>query len=498
MDDKEYTIDLLEVAEILKENHKPIGKITVGCIIAAILYLLIASPVYESVATLQIKQQSKGGGMLAALAGLGGADFLGMSSMQMGTYKEIITSRGVVIPVIEATEEKGGWFGEKKYPSYEGYVKNRITTESIKMTDILQVKVTGNTPEKAQKVNKLLLENFFKRMADLNSAEKGTMKNFLTNRVKAAQEELDKAEVALEKFKTENKIISPTANADIFANRIMEVEKQAAINQVEMEAAQAKLAAINSQLSGNGAASADNKTIQRYNEELAKLEAERISYVDKYTEKHPKMIEVNDRIAKLKSKVQEEINKVAALQAPSDNTVHQELVAGKFQSEGEVAVTRQKAAALQQVIDQNNAELAKLPAVEREYITLERDFKVANEIYLMLTKKLEETKITEHQQPDNVLIVDEPTLPERPAFPKKATTLILAALLGLLGSGGYVVIKELMNKPIRGIEDIKQFVELPVLGMIPDETDLAVSLESTRQIKELTWLDKLEAYIWKR
>ena len=496
MDDKEYTIDLLEVAEIIKENIKPIARMT-GCFVGlAIIYLIIAViffPKYESEATLQIKQQSKGGGMLAALAGVGGADFLGMGSMQMGTYKEIIKSRGVVIPVIEATEEKKG----EKYPAYEGYVKSRISVNDIKLTDILKVKVNAETAEKAQKVNQLLIENFLKRVAELNSDEKGSMKKFLTSRVKTAQEELIKAETALEKFKAEHKIISPTANAEIFANRIMEVEKQAALNQVEMEAAQAKLAAINSQLSGSGAAAADNRIIQRYNDELAKLEAERISYVDKYTEKHPKMIEVNDRIAKLKSKVQEEINKVAALQAPSDNDVHQQLVAGKYQSEGEVTVTRQKAAALQQVIDQNNAELVKLPAVEREYITLERDFKVANEIYLMLTKKLEETKITEHQNPDNVLVVDAPTLPDGRSSPRLKLGLLLAILMGVLLSSGYVVAEELMHKTIRSKEDIKQFLELPVLGTLPDELALADAAVAAQEPKEPTWRDKLKEFIWK-
>lgn len=496
MDDKDYTIDLMEVAEIIKENRKPIARMT-GCVIAlSIVYLIIALlffPKYESEATLQIKQQSKGGGMLAALAGFSGTDFIGMGSMQMGTYKEIIKSRGVVVPVIEATEEKKG----EKYPEYESYVKKRISVEEIKLTDILKVKANAETAEKAQKVNQLLLENFLKRMAELNSDEKGSMKQFLTDRVKAAQEELNKAETALEKFKAENRIISPTANADIFANRIIEVEKQAAINQVEMEAAQAKLTAINSQLSGSGATSADNKTIQQYNSELAKLEAERISYVDKYTEKHPKMIEVNDRIAKLKSKVQEEINKVAALQAPSDNEVHQALVTGKYQSEGEVTVTRQKAAALQQVIDQNNAELAKLPALEREYITLERDFKVANEIYLMLTKKLEETKITEHQNPDNVLIVDAPTLPDSRSSPALKLSLVGAAILGLLLSCSYVVVKELMHKSIRGVEDVRFFLELPVLGLLPDEVVTAKVSATIQESKEPSWCDKLKEFIWK-
>ena len=66
--EQEYTIDLLEVANILVENRRPIAKITGGFILLAILYLLIASPVYESEALLRIKQDKGLGSSLLDMA----------------------------------------------------------------------------------------------------------------------------------------------------------------------------------------------------------------------------------------------------------------------------------------------------------------------------------------------------------------------------------------------------------------------------------------------
>lgn len=187
-----------------------------------------------------------------------------------------------------------------------------------------------------------------------------------------------------------------------------------------MGTAQAKLNAANSILGGEGRNIADNRTVQAYNAQLAKLEAERISYLDKYTEKHPRMIELNDQIAELKAKIAEETRKVAALQAPSDNAVHQRLVSSKFQSEGELIVAQQKAALLQELIDQNNRDLEQLPAVEKGYVKVARDAQVAGELYVMLAKRLEESKVAEVMVPTNVQIVDEPTMPEAPIAPGKA------------------------------------------------------------------------------
>ena len=493
MDDQEYTIDLMEVAEIVSENRKPIAKITGGFIVLAILYLLIASPVYESEALLRIKQDKGLGGSLLDMATGGNVQ---MSQQQMSTFAEILKSRGVVVPVIEATEmQKDG-----KFPAYEGYVKAHITTAPFRNTEIMQVKMRGKTPEAAQKANKLLVDNFLKRITGLSRTEQTVTKGFLEGRVKAAKEDLDKAETALQNYKSENKIISPSDNAKIFTDRIAEIEKQAAANQVALEAAQAKLSAINGQLGDAGAATADNRTIQQYNMELAKLESTRIGYLEKYTDKHPKMKDINDQIENLKSKIRQEINKVAALQAPSDNTVHQGLVAGKFQSESEVAVARQKAAALQQVIDQNNAELEKLPEVEKGYVKAARDAQVANEIYVMLAKRLEESKVAEVMQPNNVQVVDEPTLPEKPIRPRKAFILVLAALAGFLLSSGYAVANELMNRTIRTEEDVKHYLALPVLGAIPDEESMVQAMTKQKEMEEKKpgFLSKVKEYVWKK
>lgn len=496
MEDKEYTIDLVDMAKLLIENRKPIIKIT--GIFAAIVsvFLVVAAvffPKYQSETLLRIKQERGSNSLAAAMAGFTGG-FLSTDSLQMESYIAILKSRSVVIPVIEATENAKS---DGKFPRYEDYVKDNIKVEALELTDILHITVQGESEEKAQKVNQLLLQGFLKRIADLNSAEKASLKAFLEDRLKASREELDKAEAALDKFKVEHRIISADKNAEVFAERIAEAEKQRAANQIELEVAEARAAAINSQLYGSGASSADNVVLQQYNKQLAELETARIAYKEKYTEKHPKMVDLEERIGQLKNKIQEEQAKIAALQAPSDNAVHQGLVAKKYSSEGALSVLRQKAESLQRAVDQNNAELEKLPETQREFVKLARDVQVANEIYMMLTRKLEETKITELQTPNNVQVVDEPTLPDKRSFPKLKLFLAVAILLGLLLSCGYIIVKELLNKTIRNVADVKQFLEIPVLGMIPDDIALANAMAATEETKEPDWKVKLKEFIWK-
>ena len=490
MEDQEYTIDLMELFSIVMENLKTIAKIAAAFVALAILYLLIASPVYESTALLRIKQQQGLGSSLLDAATGGSAQ---MNQRQMSTYAEILKSRSVVVPVIEATEEEK----DGKYPAYDNYVQGRITTAPFKDTDILSVKVNANEPGKAQKANQMLLATFLERMTELTRVEQTATKNFLQNRTDAAKQDLDKAETALQDYKIDNKILSPSDSAKLFLDRITLAEKEAAANRIEMGTAQAKLNAANSILGGSGSFTADNRVVQAYNAQLAKLEAERISYLDKYTEKHPRMIELNDQIAELKAKIQEEVRKVAALQAPSDNAVHQRLVMGKFQSEGELIAAQQKDALLKEIIEQNNRDLELLPAVEKGYVKVARDAQVASELYVMLAKRLEESKVAEVMVPNNVQIVDEPTFPEAPVAPRKGRTLVLAALLGLLAGCGYVITKELMNRTIRTEDDVKNYLDLPVLGAIPDEDSMARIMAKGTEEESTGLLGKVRT-LWKK
>lgn len=54
--DEEITIDLLEIANILKRNAGNIARVTGIFVVAAGVYLATATPVYESQALLRVKQ----------------------------------------------------------------------------------------------------------------------------------------------------------------------------------------------------------------------------------------------------------------------------------------------------------------------------------------------------------------------------------------------------------------------------------------------------------
>ncbi|MCY6484372.1 Wzz/FepE/Etk N-terminal domain-containing protein [Clostridium aestuarii] len=68
----------------------------------------------------------------------------------------------------------------------------------------------------------------------------------------------------------------------------------------------------------------------------------------------------------------------------------------------------------------------------------------------------------------HVQIVDKAQLPENPVKPKKVLNIAIAFFLGLMVSVGIAFILEYMDNTIKTQNDIEKYLEIPVLGIIPE------------------------------
>lgn len=68
----------------------------------------------------------------------------------------------------------------------------------------------------------------------------------------------------------------------------------------------------------------------------------------------------------------------------------------------------------------------------------------------------------------NVQVMDKAKVPEDPVKPRKMLNVAIAFFLGAMVSLGVVFVLEYMDNTIKTEDDIKRYVEIPVLGMIPE------------------------------
>ena len=161
-----------------------------------------------------------------------------------------------------------------------------------------------------------------------------------------------------------------------------------------------------------------------------------------------------------KSGLNAEINAIASQQAPSSNSAQQGLLADKFRNEAALAVAQGKQSTLAELDKANEEAMKGLPEKERGYIQAKRDVDVAQDIYQMLSTRLEEAKVAEVMVPNEVQIVDAPTLPEKAIAPRKVLILLGSAILGLILGCLYTLGQFFCNRKVQSVQEILSLIHI--------------------------------------
>ncbi len=451
--------DLHSVGKAIKKRYVLIGSIVSGSVVLAVCFNFFIPPIFEAEAILQVKQ-SKG-----LLSNSPSAEMMGTSSNQklMSTYLEIIKSRTVVQDVIDKTQSD-----KEKIPTYEEMIK-RITMQPIKDTDVLKIKATATSPTEAQMVTNVLVSSFIERLTALSRYEQIAVRDLIQQRVVEARKELDRGEDALEKYKRDQKILTPSDETKAMVERMTSMKSMLADNAVASAMASAKLSSAEQQLTQESPSIiADSPLIQLYKTKLANAETELVSLSQLYGEKHPKVIAAQAVITETRGKLGSETTKVINSEVASLNPVHQALLLTKIQNEAELAAARAQKTAILQVMAESEKELSRLPSKEQGISKLIRDVMVSQEIYIMLAKRYEEARISEVTQATEVQIVDLAIEPEGAISPNKTRNIMVGIILGLLVGLGMAIFLEHVRRTIDNSDEAKEYLGLPVLGVIPD------------------------------
>lgn len=69
-------------------------------------------------------------------------------------------------------------------------------------------------------------------------------------------------------------------------------------------------------------------------------------------------------------------------------------------------------------------------------------------------------------------VMNKADVPKAPIKPKKVLNIVIAFVLGLFVSIGLAFVLEYMDNTIKSENDVNKYLELPVIGIIPDQPDM--------------------------
>ena len=440
--ENEESIDLGRLMQILYDRRKTVGTIVGGCTALALIVSFALPKTYESTTLVQTRSAGKdmgGAAAMAAAMGIGG----GAASSTLN-YIELMKSRTVLEPIIDQLE----WQDEKHKPSAKSFAKSNLKIENTKQTNLITVTATGKTPEEAQMISQGVVDNFLAMQTDKGQQTQSTLVQFLNDRITEAKKDAEDARTKFAEYQQNHKVYSPDEQAKAAVAKMNAFDEALSNMAVQQKASQAKLDAVSAKLGDIRSSSQnfninDNETVMALRKQIVDAQVGLVGLQERYTEENPNVISAKERIAALQNKLTEEVNTIVASKYTTMNPTQAALIGEQANAQVSMAVAQASATAIQERKAEKEKELEQFPKEVLEYLNLQRDTAIKEEIYTNLVKQCEQNKIQEAMESMDIQIIDPADLPDedKPAGPRKKLITAIGFVIGCLISFGYGLIK---------------------------------------------------------
>src|SRR6266699_326039 len=229
-----------------------------------------------------------------------------------------------------------------------------------------------------------------------------------------------------------------------------------------------------SQQEGNWKASRKEKNPETTGDQLRVLQDQLNALESKYTAEHPDVIKTRNQINDLKTKMAEERNAgnpSTGLKTVAEPPQMQQLRALLRQDEINIADLTKR---LQQIQEQSRvleARLQAVPGVEQQLKELTRNYQSALDFYNELLKKHDNsamaTDLAHQQEGEQFRVLDPPSLPMKPSFPKLINFAGGGLCVGLALGVGILYMLIAMDQTLHTEREVELYLKVPVLASLP-------------------------------
>ena len=475
------TIHLSDYLKIITKRKTLVGAFLLVTVTLTMLFSFLMKPVYEAASVMVIDKEQTASPITGEKIDFGSYQ---SELLTFNTHFKLITSKPVITAVIrelkldssvDALETNPLKSMAKRLKSniklllksaeteltpeekLEGLVKTiqeSIDIKTTRETRLLTITVKNTDPKLAEDIANALAKKYIE--FDVSNKLEASKENlaWMHNELYTLKKKLEDDEEKFLEYKKLHNVFSVEGKQKVIDQKISEFNNEylAARNRrLELDE---KLKEIDKQFS----VSADlihirsiigNPAIDSIYATLTTLEVEASKLSKVYKVKHPKMEQVNSEIAKIRTKLQTELQKEV----------------NNLRSERSVLSAREQV--MEKNISEFEGDALDAGSKELRYTILQRNVTTSQNLYDTLLTKVKESNVLSSGSSSNIRVVENATIPADPVKPNKRKNLLLSLILGLFGGVGLAFFLEYLDQTIRTEEDVTGILGVPILAVIP-------------------------------
>ncbi len=358
-----------------------------------------------------------------------------------------------------------------------GTLARSVTVKDIRGTDFLLISARAEQPTQAALIANTMAQELGEFYAQINRTEASSARKFLEEQLSIAQGRLGTGEQALLEFQTRTGTVALSDEASRTVQRILDLQAAYDAATLDNRIAQTRVAAIQSRLRAQNdgrlatVSIATNPVIAQIRDHLTGLELELANLRQVYTDQHPKVQAMQGRIAEDRQRMNAEAAKVLTDQSLGISPIREQFVREMITGEVDAAAARARAAGIVPILGKMQARLNGVPKNELTLARLQRDVRIAEQLFTRLSSLHQEAVIRENKATSAgqaaIMVVDHARTPERPIanqLPKMAT---FAGLLALFVGVAMALAVESLDDRVRSPKQAEGAYGVPVLAAIP-------------------------------
>lgn len=476
MESTESSIGFEQYWLIVKRRWFPASAVFGAVLLLAVMGAVLQKPIYHAEAKLSFKKTSPTSSLTGLGKEIGEFTPLVEQSNPLTTEIEVIRS----VPLLQKTIANLNLKDQKGNPLKIKQFLKQLSVSNIRGADILTVSYKDKDPTKAAAVVKTLVALYIDNNQMVNRAEAASAREFLQKQLPVAEASVRQAEVALRRFKEQNKVVALDEEAKSAVKVIEVLDNQIAQAQSELADANTQFQVLQNELQANTRQAltetslSQSPGVQEALREYQQVERQLGIERTRFQETHPVIADLKSKEATLKALLQKRVQQVVGTQQQSIpgnlqlGDVKPRIIEEFVKLEAKRRGLTQRVSALlnERVIYKQRINV--LPRLEQEQRELESKLQASQSTYSLLLQKLQEVRIAENQNLGNARIVQSAVVPDEPVSSRKSLLALTGVLLGSLFSLATALVLEAQDKSIKTVEEAKELFGLTLLGVIPD------------------------------